>query len=69
MRITRFYRLMQNLERVEKMMVQWIYGVPFRDRLSSAELYRRLSVESIIDVVRQRRLRWFGHLERKCRID
>ena len=29
------------------------------------ELYSRLDVEAVSDVVRRGRLRWFGHLERK----
>ena len=60
---------MQRLERVEKMMVRWMCGVTLRDRLSSAELYRRVGVESVADVVRRGRLRWFGHLERKDSTD
>ena len=51
------------------MMVRWIGGVTLRDRLSSAELYRRLGVESVANVVRREKLRWFGHLERKDSTD
>ena len=59
----------QRLKEWKKMMVRWICGVTLRDRLSSAELYRRLGVESVTDVVRRGRLRWFGHLERKDSTD
>jgi len=36
-----------------------------QNRISSEELNGRLSVESTTDIVRQGRLRWFGHLEQK----
>ena len=56
---------MQRLERTERMMVRWMCGVSLKHRLSSQELNRRLGVLAVTEVVRQGRLRWFGHLERK----
>jgi len=56
---------MQRLERTEKMMIRWMCGVTLRDIKSSEELRQQLSVVSVSDVVRQGRLRWFGHVERK----
>jgi hypothetical protein len=53
------------LERTERMMVRWMCGVTLRNRISSEELYQRLDLECVADVVRRGRLRWFGHLERK----
>ena len=47
------------------MMVRWMCGVSLKNRVSNEELNRRLAVEQVADVVRQGRLRWFGHLERK----
>ena len=29
------------------------------------ELRRRLGIEGVVEVMRRRRLRWFGHVERK----
>src|SRR5664279_3107577 len=40
-------------------------GVTLKDKISSVELYSRLDVEAVSDVVRRGRLSWFGHLERK----
>ena len=34
-------------------------------RKSSEELRQRLGIESVTEVVRRGRLRWFGHVERK----
>ena len=59
---------MQRLERTEKMMVRWMCGVTLKNKIASVELYSRLDVEAVSDVVRRRRrgrLRWFCHLERK----
>ena len=36
-----------------------------KDRCKSEELRKRLDIEEVADVVRKRRLGWFGHLERK----
>jgi len=60
---------MQRLVRTEKMMVRWMCGVTLKNRISSAELYSRLDVEVVSDVVRRGRLRWFGHVERKSHDD
>jgi len=37
--------------------------------MSSEELLSRVGVESVGDVVRHGRLRWFGHVERKSEED
>ena len=56
---------MQRLERTERMMVRLMCGASLKSRLSSKDWNKRLIVEAVTDVVRQGRLRWFGHLERK----
>ena len=40
-------------------------GVSLKDRKRSVDLYSLLGVESVAEVVRRGRLRWFGHLDRK----
>mgnify|MGYP001824797758 CR=1 FL=1 len=60
---------LQRLERTERMMCRWMCGVTLKDKRHSTELYRRLGIVSVTDVVRRGRLRWFGHLERKKRSD
>ena len=47
------------------MMVRWMCGVSLKDRKCSVDLYSLLGVQSVAGVVRQGRLRWFGHVERK----
>ena len=56
---------MQRLERTERMMIRWMCGVKPSDRKSNVELSSRLGMESVSDVVRRGRLRWFGHVECK----
>ena len=47
------------------MMVRWMCGVLLKDRKRSVHLYSLLGVESVAEVVRWDRLRWFGHVERR----
>ena len=60
---------MQRLKRMDHMMVRWMCGVSLKDRIASVDLNGRLGIDSVVDIVRRGRLRWFGHLERKCRDD
>ena len=55
----------QRLHRNEMSMIRWMCGVSLKDRLSCEELGARLGIKSILEVMRQRRLRWFGHVERR----
>ena len=36
-----------------------------RDKVPTVELSRRLGIEGVVEVMRQGRLRWLGHVERK----
>ena len=56
---------LQSLERTEQMMVRWMCGVSLKDRKRSVDLYSLLGVQSVDEVVRRGRWRWFGHVERK----
>lgn len=57
---------MRRLERTERMMVRWMCGVSLKDKRHSEELLKWLGIESVLEVVRRSRLRWFGHVERMC---
>jgi len=50
-------------------MIRWLCGVRLKKRISSEELNDRLVIVRIIEIVRQGRLRWFGHLERSDNAD
>ena len=47
------------LEKASKAMIRWICGVFFKNRVSS-----RVDLKSIDDLMRDKRSRWFGHVER-----
>ena len=55
----------QCLGRVERMMVRWMCDVSLKDKKQSDVLYSVLDVQSVAEVVRRGRLRWFGHVECK----
>ena len=52
------------MERNDMRMIRWMCNVSLKDRLRSDELRGRLNLESIGRCVQNRRLRWFGHIER-----
>ena len=55
---------LHNLERAERMM-RWICGVSLKDWKRSEVMYSLFGVQSMVEVVRHGRLRWFGHVEIK----
>ena len=55
----------QRLHRNEMSMVRWVCGVTMRDRYPCEELRAWVGIKPIVDVMRQRRLCWFGHIERR----
>lgn len=57
----------QRLEVAEMRMLRWICGRTMLDRLSTGFFRSQLQVASILDKVREGRLRWFGHVRRRER--
>jgi len=60
---------MRRLERVENVMVRWMCDVSLKDRRKLVELRERLGIECVGEVVRRGRLRWYGHVERRDKVD
>ena len=54
---------LQSLERLEWMMVRWMCWVLLKDRKHSVDLYSLLGVQSVDEVVRRGRLKWFEHVD------
>jgi len=54
---------LQSLGRAERMMMRWMCDVSLKDRKRSEVLYSLLGVQSMAEVARRGRLRWFGHVE------
>ena len=55
----------QRLHRNEMSMIRWMCGVTMRDRYHCEELQARVGIKPIVDVMHQRRLHWFSHIERR----
>jgi len=53
------------LQRAEMTMVRWMCGVQLQDRVPSKGLKERLGLVYIISVLRQNRMRWYGHVLQK----
>ena len=56
---------LQSLGRAEHIMVRWMCGVSLKDKKRSEVLYSLLGVQSVAEVVKRGKLRWFGHAECK----
>ena len=52
------------ISRTDKMMIRWMCNVSLKDGRSSDELRDRLGIPDITEVLRKKRVRWFGHLMR-----
>ena len=50
---------LQSLERKKKVMVIWMCEMSLNDSKRSVDLYSFLSVQSVANVVRRGRFRWF----------
>ena len=53
-------RQTEAIERAERMTVRHMCGVTVKDKKSSEELRQRRGIDSVSDVIRRSRLRWFG---------
>ena len=55
---------LSRLRRNDRVMIRWIIGVKPSDDTPMSELLRRLDLSDLTVVIRERRLRWFGHVMR-----
>ena len=55
----------QRMERADMQMVRLMCGVKLRERKRNEELRWWIGIETLREVLRRRRLRWFGHVERR----
>lgn len=54
----------QRLRRNDRAMIRWICGAKLNDKIPSTALHQKLGIDEITLVLRARRLRWFGHVQR-----
>ena len=55
----------QKLSVAEMRMLRWMTGHTRLDRIRNVEIRREIRVASIVDKLRESRLRWFGHVSRR----
>jgi hypothetical protein len=53
------------LERTEMRMLRWILGVSLKDRKTNEDIRQAVGVACITDKIREARLRWYGHVQRR----
>ena len=58
-------RLPQSKLHHEITLIRWMSGVTMRDRYPCEELRAWVGIKPIVDVMRQRRMHWFGRIERR----
>ncbi|KAG5597845.1 hypothetical protein H5410_039077 [Solanum commersonii] len=46
--------------------LRWICGHTRSDRIENEDIQDKVGVTSVVDRIRERRLRWFGHVKRRC---
>ncbi|GKB01880.1 hypothetical protein Tco_0829924 [Tanacetum coccineum] len=57
--------LANKVEVAELRMLRWTYGKTMVDMIPNGVFRAELDVDSIIDKIREGRLRWFGHVKRR----
>ena len=58
-------RQVRKLEVAELKMLRWAKGVTLLDRVRNEEVLREMKVDKLDGVLREARLRWFGHVWRR----
>jgi hypothetical protein len=53
------------IQSCDRRMLRYMTGVSLRDRVPSEEVARRCGLPQVVDILRARRLRWFGHVQRR----
>ena len=53
-------------ERAEMQMIRWMCGISLKDRRTNKELRSLVGVEPLTTFMRGARLRWYGHMMKKC---
>ena len=56
---------MNKLRVTEMRMLRWICGKTLKDRIRNEHIREIVGVAPIEDKMRENRLRWFGHIQRK----
>ena len=58
-------RLEKCIQSCDRRMLRYLTGVSLLDRVRSADVAKRCGLDEIQDVMRRRRLQWYGHVQRR----
>ena len=58
-------KIADRIQACDRRMLRYMAGVTLADRVASEEVARRCGVKPVLTVVREGRLRWFGHVKRR----
>ncbi|WMV41945.1 hypothetical protein MTR67_035330 [Solanum verrucosum] len=56
----------QKMHVAEMRMLRWMCGHTRSDRIRNEVIREKVGVASVVDKLREARLRWFGHVKRRC---
>ena len=58
-------KIADGIQACDRMMLRYMTGVTLADRVASEEVTRRCGVKPVLTIVREYRLRLFGHVQRR----
>ena len=58
-------KIADRIQACDRRMLRYMAGVTLADRVTSEEVANRCGVKPVLTVVREGRLRWFGHVKRR----
>ena len=58
-------KVFQRLQATKRRMLRMICGVTLKDKVESTVIALRVGVDNLEEHLRQKRLRWFGHIVRR----
>lgn len=56
----------QKVHVVEMRMLRWMCGRTRKDKIKNEDIQDKVGVAFVVDKIREVKLRWFGHVKRRC---
>ncbi|KAG5586165.1 hypothetical protein H5410_046599, partial [Solanum commersonii] len=58
--------VLKKMHVAEMRMLRWMCGHTRSDKIRNEVIWEKVGVASVVDKLREARLRWFGHVKRRC---